>query len=147
MIETRNRLTGDPRPIILQEISGGTGPRITVDTPLGAQSSPQTQSDNKKDKECKKRKCLPCTPPAGTFMYEIAPGSSRTRGAHVGVDHVKYWKMNQIPYSKGNPKSCECHWNFDRAQNNTLTPFSGAIPGGPPKIISGPSLGGGVAPL
>jgi len=99
------------------------------------------------------KKCLPCTPPVLTLMYEIAPGASRTTGAHVGVDHVKYWRMNQIPYSAGNPKACECRWNWSHSVDGTLIPiiqeFPGgplSVPGGPPTVTSGPSLGGGVAP-
>lgn len=87
--------------------------------------------------------CKPCTPEAGTLLHEIAPAGSRWRGAHVGIDHVKYWKMHQVPYSETNPKACECFWAWHRADDNTLTPRPESIPGGPPNPASGPSLGGG----
>jgi len=97
--------------------------------------------------KCEKPKgCLPCNPVAGTLMYEIAPGSSRQRGKHVGIDHVKYWKMQQVPYMNPGPNNiCQCYWRFDHTDDNTLIPVPGAIPGGPPTVVSGPSLGGGIA--
>jgi RHS repeat-associated protein len=97
--------------------------------------------------KCKQPKgCLPCNPVAGTLLYEIAPGNSRQRGRHVGIDHVKYWKMNQVPYMNPGPNDiCHCYWRFDHTDDNTLIPVPGAIPGGPPDVVAGPSLGGGIA--
>lgn len=78
-------------------------------------------------------------------MYEIAPGNSRQRGKHVGVDHVKYWKMHQVPYfDPPNASTCKCFWKYDHTDDNTLIPVQGAIPGGPPSVAIGPSLGGGI---
>ena len=81
------------------------------------------------------RPCKPCNPVKGSLLYEIA--APRVRGAHVGIDHVKYWKMGQ------NPNTCACFWNYDGSDDNTLIPSRGGQPGGPPNPASGPTLGGG----
>ncbi len=73
--------------------------------------------------------CKPCTPPKETLMHEIA--LPRTSSAHVGIDHVKYWKMHQVPYSSTNPKSCECFWKYSHSDDGTLIPTPGSIPGAP----------------
>jgi hypothetical protein len=95
---------------------------------------------------CKRYRCRPCNPVVGTLMYEIAPGSSRQRGRHVGIDHVKYWKMHQVPYTPTTPTAvvCACFWRYDHTDDNTLIPVPGAIPGGPPNPAGGPTLGGGL---
>lgn len=66
------------------------------------------------------------------------------KGMMGEIDHVKYWKMNQHPYVEGDPRSCECFWNYSHHVDGTLIPVPGAIPGGPPSQVRGPSLGGGV---
>jgi len=66
-----------------------------------------------------KYRCRACTPGAGTLMYEIAPAASRVRGRHVGIDHVKYWRMTQVPLS--NPPTwnvCQCYWNYRALQKS-----------------------------
>jgi len=96
---------------------------------------------------CPRYRCKDCNPKVGTLMYEIAPANSRQRGRHVGIDHVKYWKMNQAPLMIGGmivpASSCACYWNYDHTDDNTLIPVPGAIPGGPPTVTGGPTLGGG----
>jgi len=134
--------TPKPRPAPKPEPPPSPQP-TPVPPPIPPPSPPEPEDE---EPNC----CKPCTPKIGTMMYEKAPGNSRMNGFHApnaqnpnGIDHVKYWRMNQVPFSDTNPKACECKWNRDGTDDNTLTPMPGAIPGGPPSIVEGPTLGGG----
>lgn len=103
---------------------------------------------------CKKQKtCLPCFPATGNGVHEIALPGSRVNGRHAqpghNGGHVKYWLVNQVPYSPGNPKACECFWGKALTIDGTQTPPPNTVPLGTivpnPKIPIQP-LGGGVSP-
>ena len=99
------------------------------------------------------KNCLPCDPPRGFGVHEIALPNSRQHGAHAlpgrNGGHVKYWLVEQVPFTPGNPKSCVCFWGKAITIENTQTPppntyLVGTTPGDPMWNI--PPAGGGVTP-
>lgn len=138
------RPTPKPRPAPKPEPPPSPQP-TPVPPPIPPPSPPEPDEE---EPNC----CKPCTPAADKeYYYSAEKGTDRTNGRHAptpknpnGINQVKYWIVNQIPYSDTNPKACQCFVAFSHSDDNTLVPMPGPkYHQGPPPAFSGPLLGGG----
>ena len=88
-------------------------------------------ADLAKKTECRKPRCAPCDPPAGTLMYRLdapEPGKEKEFRGHypfLNQAHYHYYIVHQIP-----APSCECKANrTDKVGVKGVTGADNLLPG------------------